>query len=323
MLYTGLIMKNKRTNNKLKIASANLLFSFNKNAQVIFNNAIETIAEKSKKMKNETNTCLENVSNNNKDQLKLRDFNDLKKEDVITTVKMLVASKKAEKEMTIYPSANVDKKHYSINEDDINEIQSKYEDDESDLSRDLASYLNDELRHDYEMSFDIDEIVESSEIETEIKEISVDEAVRTIDNIYCLSEIHTDIVTDENKKSLLSKLKLSLDDYAVELVLKDNVKTFVIVKEKNILNEIEETRDYLNMSFSETLDFHKKLDNIMLELYDEDRSMYDSLKVFFERLDSELDIELDSHLHMQEEDLIEDLRKQFETLKSKSESSNQ
>ena len=274
-------------------------------------------------MRTETNTRLENVSNNNKDQVKLRDFNDLKKEDVITTVKMLVASKDANAEMTIYPSANVDKKHYSFNEDDLNEIQSKYEDDESDLSRNLASYLNDELRHDAEMSIDIDEIKESSKIETEIKEISVDEAVRTIDNIYCLSEIHTDDVTDENKKSLLSKLKLSLDDYAVELVLKDNVKTFVIVKEKNILNEIEAKRDHLNRSFSETLDFHKKLDDVMLELYDDERCMYDSLKVFFERLDSELKFELNSHLHMQEEDLIEDLRKQFETLKSKSESSNQ
>ena len=290
-------------------------------------------------MRTETNTRLENVSNNNKDQVKLRDFNDLKKEDVITTVKMLVASKDANAEMTIYPSANVDKKHYSFNEDDLNEIQSKYEDDESDLSRNLASYLNDELRHDAEMSIDIDEIVESSEIETEIKEISVDEAVRTIDNIYCLSEIYTDDVTDKNKKSLLSKLKLSLDDYAVELVLKDNVKTFVIVKkektvvektvkkesvlDKKILNEIEETKNCLNRSFSETLDFYQKLDDIILELYDEDRSMYDSLKVFFERLDSELKYELDSHLHMLEEDLIEDLRKQFETLKSKSESSNQ
>ena len=294
-------------------------------------------------MRTETNTRLENVSNNNKDQVKLRDFNDLKKEDVITTVKMLVASKDANAEMTIYPSANVDKKHYSFNQDDLNEIQSKYEDDESDLSRNLASYLNDELRHDAEMSIDIDEIVESSEIETEIKEISVDEAVRTIDNTYCLSEFSTDDVTDQSKKSLLSKLKLSLDDYAVELVLKDNVKTFVIVKnivkkektvvektvkkesflDKNILNEIEETRDHLNSSFSETLDFHKKLDDIMLELYNDERSMYDSLKVFFERLDSELEFELDSHLHMQEEDSIKELRRQFETLKSKSESSNQ
>ena len=60
----------------------------------------------------------------------------------------------------------------------------------------------------------------------------------------------------------------------------------------------------------------------MLELYDEDRSMYNSLKVFFERLDSELKYELDSHLHMLEEDLIKDLRKLFGSLKPKSQSSD-
>ena len=104
----------------------------------------------------QTNTSSESVLDNKQDQLKLRDFNDLNKKDVITTVKMLVASKNANAEIKINPSANVDKKHYSFNEDDLNEIQSKYEDDESDLSRDLASYLNDEILYDAENQIDID-----------------------------------------------------------------------------------------------------------------------------------------------------------------------
>jgi|OM-RGC.v1.026553333 hypothetical protein len=92
----------------------------------------------------------------------------------------------------------------------------------------------------------------------------------------------------------------------------------------NMINKIKDTRQILNNSFSETLTFYKKLDDIMLELYDDHRSMYESLKVFFERLMNESSpFELDQHLHMQEEDLIKELRKQFETLRSKSESSNQ
>ncbi len=91
-----------------------------------------------------------------------------------------------------------------------------------------------------------------------------------------------------------------------------------------MINKIKDTRQILNNSFSETLTFYKKLDDIMLELYDDHRSMYESLKVFFERLMNESSpFELDQHLHMQEEDLIKELRKQFETLRSKSESSNQ
>ncbi len=39
----------------------------------------------------QTNTSSESVLDNKQDQLKLRDFNDLNKKDVITTVKMLVA----------------------------------------------------------------------------------------------------------------------------------------------------------------------------------------------------------------------------------------
>ena len=152
-----------------------------------------------------------------------------------------------------------------------------------------------------------------------------------------------DNVTDENKKSLLSKLKLSLDDYAVELVLKDNVKTFVIVKnivkkektvvektvkkesflDKKILNEIEETKDQFQNYLLESNDFYKKLDIVFDELYDDDRNIFESLKVFFERLDDELCFEVDNHLHMQQIHLIKELRRQFETLKSKSESSNQ
>ena len=269
----------------------------------------------------QTNTSLESVLDNKQDQLKLRDFNDLNKKDVITTVKMLVASKDANAEIKINPSANVDKKHYSFNEDDLNEIQSKYEDDESDLSRDLASYLNDKILYDAENQIDIDEIVESSEIETEIKEISVDEAVRTINNTHNISELSTDDVTDENKKSLLSNLNLSLDDYAVELVSKDNVPTFVIIKkDKSIKDQIESIRDSLNSTFSDTLESFKKIDEVMLELYDDEKSIYESLKIFLERFDKEVNKDV---LYLQEEEIVDDLRKLFKTLESQSENTSQ
>ena len=60
-------MKNKRTNNKTKITSASLLFSLKKNAQVIFNNAIETIAEMKNKMKKETIEFLRETHKNLKE----------------------------------------------------------------------------------------------------------------------------------------------------------------------------------------------------------------------------------------------------------------
>ena len=172
-----------------------------------------------------------------------------------------------------------------------------------------------------ENQIDIDEIVESSEIETEIKEISVDEAVRTINNTHNISELSTDDVTDENKKSLLSNLNLSLDDFAVELVSKDNVPIFVIVKkDKSIKDQIESIRDSLNFNFSDSLKSFKKIDEVMLELYDDERSIYESLKIFLERFDKEVNKDV---LYLQEEEIVDDLRKLFKTLESQSENISQ
>lgn len=47
-------MNTKSNNNKSKVTSADLSSSLNKNAHVIFNNAIETIVESEDKMKKET-----------------------------------------------------------------------------------------------------------------------------------------------------------------------------------------------------------------------------------------------------------------------------
>ena len=181
--------------------------------------------------------------------------------------------------------------------------------------------MNDKILYDAENQIDIDEIVESSEIETEIKEISVDEAVRTINNTHNISELSTDDVTDENKKSLLSNLNLSLDDYAVELISKDNVPTFVIIKkDKSIKDQIESIRDSLNFNFSDSLKSFKKIDEVMLELYDDERSIYESLKIFLERFDKEVNKDV---LCIHQEDQVDDLRKLFKILKSQSENTSQ
>ena len=74
-------------------------------------------------MRTETNTCLENVSNNNKDQLKLRDFNDLKKEDVITTVQRVVAKKEIYAQIEASPYA--DDLHYTLSKDEAEKIESE------------------------------------------------------------------------------------------------------------------------------------------------------------------------------------------------------
>jgi|TARA_B100000315_G_C14484281_1_gene544422 hypothetical protein len=321
-------MNTKRNNNKTKITSANLSSSLNKNAQVVFNNTIETIVESENKMRTETNTCLENVSNNKKDQLKLRDFNDLKKEDVITTVQRVVAYKSAnDVDIDVSASAEAEDMHYTLSKDEAEKIESKYKDRDSQEYDAITDQLQSALKEDAEENIEVYYHCDHA-VDTEIEEISVDQLARRKYAYHSARHLADELIdhseVDENRKNkVLHDLKLDKDKHAVELVLKDNVKTFVIVKEKNILNEIEDTRQSLSSSLSETLTFHKKLDDIMLELYDEDRSMYDSLKVFFERLDSEFYFELDQHLHIQEIDLIKELRKQFETLKSKSESSNQ
>lgn len=278
-------------------------------------------------MRTETNTCLENVSNNNKDQLKLRDFNDLKKEDVITTVQRVVASKSADDvEIVVSASAEAENMHYTLSKDEAEKIESKYKDRDSQEYDAITDQLATELREDAEDSIDVYDDCDH-EVDTEIEEISIDKLARRKFAFHSTRDLADQLIdhseVDEDRKNkVLNDLKLDKKDYAVELVLKDNVKTFVIVKEKNILNEIKETRNHLNSHLSDTLDFRKTLDDIMLELYNEDRSMYDSLKVFFERLDS-ISFLLNDHLDMYEDHHIDDLRKLFESLKSKSESSNQ
>jgi hypothetical protein len=283
-------------------------------------------------MRTETNTCLENVSNNNKDQLKLRDFNDLKKEDVITTVQRVVAKKEIYAQIEASPYA--DDLHYTLSKDEAEKIESEYKDKDSQKNQHLFSMLDenadDALRDEITTTRHYEE--DDVQTETEIEEISVDHLARRKFAFYSTKDLADDLidhskVDEKNKNKVLYDLDLDKKDYAVELVLKDNVKTFVIVKkesvsDKKILNEIEETRGHLNSHLSDTLDFRKTLDDIMLELYDEDRSMYDSLKVFFERLDS-ISFLLNDHLDMYEDHHIDDLRKLFESLKSKSESSNQ
>jgi len=266
-------------------------------------------------MINETNTCLENVSNNNKDQLKLRDFNDLNKEDVITSFYKLHATLKKDIEVSTYARSSVADDYMSVSKDSLFEKEKEFKDKTSETYENLKDKLKYELEEDAQFNVEVtdDDINgyyddDKPRVNAEIYETTVDEYVKENPN--------------DAKEKLLRRLHLSTTEYAVEEVMKDNVPTFVIIK-KNILKEIEDKRDFLSSNFSETLDFHKKLDDVMLELYDEDRSMYDSLKVFFERLDSELKYELETHLHMLEEDLIKDLRKLYGSLKPKSQSSNQ
>ena len=93
----------------------------------------------------ETNASLESVSNTKQDQLKLRDFNDLKKEDVISSIQLLIASKSINDEITIYPSAEVEDKHFSLWKEKLDSKKKEYEDNDSDLSKNL----NDELETDF------------------------------------------------------------------------------------------------------------------------------------------------------------------------------
>jgi len=248
------------------------------------------------------------------ENIKLRNFNDLNKEDVITSFYELDVSLDKNIEVSTYAESTATDYYPSVSKDSLLDKEKEFKDTSSGTYEELLDRLRYELQQDAQNNLEVpdDEIIgydykDKPEADTSISETTVDEYVKENPN--------------DAKEKLLRKLHLSTTEYAVEEVMKDNVPTFVIIK-KNILKEIKDTRDLLSSNFSETLDFHKKLDDIMLELYDEDRSMYNSLKVFFERLDSELKYELDSHLHMLEEDLIEDLRKQFETLKSKSESSD-
>ena len=58
----------------------------------------------------------------------------------------------------------------------------------------------------------------------------------------------------------------------------------------------------------------------MLDLYDDERSIYESLKIFLERFDKEVNKDV---LVFQEEDIVDDLRKLFKTLESQSENTSQ
>jgi hypothetical protein len=268
----------------------------------------------------QTNTSLESVSNNKQDQLKLRDFNDLKKEDVISSIQLLVASKSINDEITIYPSAEVEDKHFSLSKEKLASKKKEYEDNDSDLSKNLNDEFKVDLYRDAEAQIDISDFADKVSVETELKEISVDEAVRSF-NEYSLSlKDHKD-VTDIDKNTLISRLEISKNDYKIELVSKDNVPTFVIVKkDKSIKDQFESIRDFLDSTFSDSLKSFKKIDEVMLELYDDERSIYESLKIFLERFDEEVDKDV---LRFQEEDIVDDLRKLLKTLKSQSENTSQ
>ena len=76
----------------------------------------------------QTNTSLESVLDNKQDQLKLRDFNDLKKEDVITNAQKLIASKYANDiYFEFYASGNAEITHYALSKDQIDKIKRDYE----------------------------------------------------------------------------------------------------------------------------------------------------------------------------------------------------
>lgn len=263
------------------------------------------------------NTCLENVLNKNKDQL--RNFNDLKKEDVISSIQLLVASKSINDEITIYPSAEVEDKHFSLWKEKLDAKKKEYEDNDSDLSKNLNDEFEADLKYDAELQLDTKELADAVSIQTELKEISVDQAVRT--SKYSRNLIDHKDITDVEKDTLLSKLNISKDDYRIELVSKDNVPTFVIVKnDKSIKDQFESIRDFLNSTFSDSLKSFKKIDEVMLELYNDERSIYESLKIFLEKFDKEVNKDI---LYIQEEDSIDDLRKLFKTLKSQSENTSQ
>lgn len=268
----------------------------------------------------ETNTSLESVSNNKQDQLKLRDFNDLKKEDVISSIQLLVASKRINDEITIYPSAEVEDKHFSLSKEKLDSKKKEYEDNDSDLSKNLNDEFEADLKCDAEAQIDISDFADKVSVETELKEISVDEAVRSFDKYSLSLKDHKD-VTDIDKNTLISKLNISNDDYKIELVSKDNVPIFVIVKKiKSIKDQIESIRDSLNYTFSNCLKSFEKIDDVMLELYNDEISIYQSLKIFLERFDKEVNKDV---LYISQEDQVDDLRKLFKILKSQSENTSQ
>ena len=254
----------------------------------------------------EKNASLESVSKT-KDQL--RNFNDLKRQDVITSIQMLKASKNIDTEITVYPSADVENKHFSLHKENLYSKKQEYEDSESNSFKNLNNEFEDELRFDAESQLDIREYANTASLDTEIKEISVDEAVRSIEAYSLSLKDHKD-VSEFDKNTLLNELGLSRNEYSIELVLKDNLETFVLVrKEVSFLDEIKVDRDMLNQNVSGAFKTYKKLQDIILELYNDERHFKDSLKIFFDRYDLEID---NQDLHSYDENIIKDLR---ETLK--------
>jgi len=199
-------------------------------------------------MKTETNNCLENVSNNKKDQLKLRDFNDLKKEDVIATVQRVIAEKNVSSlEVFSSASAEVEQLHYTLSKDEAEKIESKYKDEDSQEYNNITDQLVSALRDDAENNIDVSADC-NFEVETEIEEISIDQLARrkypySSERYFDDQLIDHSEVDEDRKDKVLSDLELDEDKHVVELVLKDNVKTFVIVK-KNVLSEVKDTRQF-------------------------------------------------------------------------------
>ena len=273
----------------------------------------------------QTNTSLESVLDNKQDQLKLRDFNDLKKEDVITNAQKLIASKYANDiYFEFYASGNAEITHYALSKDQIDKIKSNYEDKDSKEYDYIANELADDLHANAADQIDADSKC-NVEVEIDVKEVSIDSLVR---KQFQNSSVCEDLLDpfdaniDENRKiKVLNDLNIDKDEYFIELVSKDNVPTFVIVKkDKSIKDQIESIRDSLNSTFSDTLESFKKIDEVMLELYDDERSIYESLKIFLERFDKEVNKDV---LVFQEEDIVDDLRKLFKTLESQSENTSQ
>ncbi len=274
----------------------------------------------------QTNTLLESVSKT-KDQL--RNFNDLKKEDVITSVQMLKVSKNInDAEMIVYASADIEDKQFSLYKEKLESKKREYEDSDSDASKSLNNEFELTLRCDAEAQIDIRKYTDTVSIDTELKEISVDEAVRSFDEYSLSLKNHKD-VTDIDKNTLLSRLSISRNDYSIELVLKDNVETFVLVKkEKSVLDEIRSLAvtifDNQHDQYYCLKTFYEQLHILSERMRNKTVSLEDKIKClsnFFEAYDYDLD---HSYIYMMQEDSVKHLRNLFIRLKqSKTESINQ
>lgn len=172
------------------------------------------------------------------ENIKLRNFNDLNKEDVITTVQRVVASKNTgEVEISTYASAEAEQIHYALSKDEAEKIQSEYKDRNSEKYDSISDQLVCELRDNAEDNMDVSDYYDD-EVETEIEEVSIDQMVRR-KYPYRSERYFEDQLIDHSevkegfKSKVLNDLNFDKDKHTVELVLKGNVKTFVIVKKEN------------------------------------------------------------------------------------------